>query len=124
MTNKVLIVDDDPLMHLLYKRHLEGAGYELINASNAIEALEMAKRELPRLIIMDVMMPGTDGLTALRELKKAEATKAIPVIVATANVEQHLAARQEAQFSGAAAFLTKPLSPAQLLSEVKRLVPL
>src|ERR1051326_77142 len=78
---------------------------------------KMAKRDLPRLIIMDVMMPGTDGLTALRELKKAEATKAIPVIVATANVEQHLAARQEAQFSGAAAFLTKPLSPAQLLSE-------
>ena len=124
MRNTVLIVDDDALVHLLYKRHLEGAGYQLINASNGVEALDVARRELPRLIIMDVMMPGTDGLTALRELKKGEATKSIPVIIVTANVGEHPASRQESQFSGAGAFLTKPFSPAQLLAEVRRLAPL
>ena len=79
MANKILIVDDDPLMHLLYKNHLEGAGYQMIMAGNGIEALAVAARELPQLIVMDVMMVRMDGMTALRELKSAEATKGIPV---------------------------------------------
>ena len=124
MANKILIVDDDPLMHLLYKNHLEGAGYQMIMASNGIEALAVAARELPQLIVMDVMMVGMDGMTALRELKSTEATKGIPVLIITANVNQHAAARRESELSGAAGFLTKPFSPAQLLAEVRRLLPL
>jgi len=123
MGQKILIVDDDVLIHQLYQHHLQRAGYEVIAATNGVEGIEVAARELPQLIIMDVMMEGMDGLAALRELKKMEATSAIPVIVITGNVAAHEAARHESELAGAALFLTKPFSPARLLSEVQRLVP-
>jgi CheY-like chemotaxis protein len=123
MATKVLIVDDDPLVHMLYSRPLIGAGYEVLTARDGVEALAMATRESPGLVLMDVMMAGMDGLSALRELKRTEATKQIPVIVITANVATHYATRREAQFSGAASFLTKPFSPAQLLTEVAKYAP-
>ena len=123
MTRTILMVDDDPLMTKLYQPYLERAGYQMISASSGPEALELAARAAPQLIIMDVIMAGMDGLTALRQLKKVEATKAIPVIVITANVSAHTATRRESELAGAAAFLTKPLSPAQLLAEVRRLIP-
>jgi len=123
MAPTVLIVDDDPLMLMLYRNHLERGGYRLITAKNGVEALEAAARDAPSLIFMDVMMEGMDGLSALRELKKCEATKDIPVVIITAASGQHTATKREAEQSGAVSFLTKPLSPAQFLNEVKRLVP-
>jgi len=110
-------------MHLLYRRHLEQAGYQIVGAKSGPEALETAARELPQLIFMDVMLPGLDGLSTLRALKKTEATKLIPVVVITANVSEYLASQQESGFSGAAGFLSKPFSPAQLLIEVQRFLP-
>lgn len=121
MTKQVLVVDDDQLMHRLYKHHLERAGYQMVSAMNGREALDLAATQVPQLIVMDIMMPDIDGLAALRELKKSEATKSIPVIVITANGNQ--LAKQESANCGAAIFLTKPFSPTQLLNEVKRLVP-
>jgi two-component system chemotaxis response regulator CheY len=63
------------------------------------------------------------GLEAIRQLKQNETTKDIPVIVLTANVSAHDTSRRESESSGAASFLTKPLSPARLLEEVQRLLP-
>jgi CheY-like chemotaxis protein len=123
MPPKILLVDDDALMHLMYRPHLERAGYQLLSARDGVEAVQTAAREIPQLILMDVMMPKTDGLTALRELKRADATKFIPVIVITANVDAYVACRQESELAGAAGFLSKPLSPAQLVKEIQRLVP-
>src|SRR4051812_25940824 len=122
MTMKqILVVDDDPLMHRLFQHHLERAGYQMVSARSGREALDIASRQPPQLIVMDIMMPDIDGLEALRELKKGDATKAIPVIVITAN--GHHIARKESESSGAAVFLTKPFSPVQLLTEIRRLVP-
>ena len=123
MPSKVLIVDDDPLMHLLYKNQLERAGYQMLTASDGTEALEVAARELPDIIVMDIMMTEMDGLAALREFKKINETKFIPVVIATSSVSAHYATQRECENSGAAGFLTKPFSPAQLLVEVRRLVP-
>src|SRR5678816_984206 len=77
---KILVVDDEPIVHRLLQHHLERAGYEMIGATNGREAIEMAATQSPQLIVMDVMMAEMDGLTALRSLKKEEDTKAIPVI--------------------------------------------
>jgi len=121
MMKQILVVDDDQLMHRLFQHHLEKAGYQMLSAVNGREALEIASRENPGLIVMDIMMPEVDGLAALRELKKAEETKTIPVIVITAN--SHHLARKESETCGAALFLTKPFSPTQLLNEIRRLVP-
>jgi CheY-like chemotaxis protein len=120
---KILIADDDTLMHMLYRHHLERAGFQVLTATNGREALEVAARELPQLIFMDIMMPEVDGMTALRELKKADATKDIPVIVITANVSEYNASRQEAITRGAVGFLSKPLSPTQMLDEIRRQLP-
>jgi len=118
---QILVVDDDQLMHRLFQHHLEKAGYKMVSAMNGREALDLASRQQPHLIVMDIMMPDIDGLAALRELKKNDATKSIPVIVITAN--NHHLARQESENSGAAIFLTKPFSPTQLLNEIRRIIP-
>jgi CheY-like chemotaxis protein len=121
MMKQVLVVDDDPLMHRLFQHHLEKAGYQMVSAKTGREGLDLASRQPPQLIVMDIMMPDMDGLEALRELKKGDATKDIPVIVITAN--GHHMARKESEQSGAAVFLTKPFSPMQLLTEIKRIMP-
>lgn len=122
MTNQVLVVDDDPLMHRLLQHHLARAGYQMLSATNGREAIEIVSREHPGLIVMDVMMPDVNGMAALRELKKEDATKTIPVIVITAN--SHAIVSKESELAGGAVFMTKPFSPAQLLNEIRRLLPL
>jgi CheY-like chemotaxis protein len=121
MMKQILVVDDDQLMHRLFQHHLERAGYQMVSALSGREALDIVARQPPALIVMDIMMPDIDGLVALRELKKSDATKSIPVIVITAN--GHQLARKESETSGASIFLTKPFSPMQLLNEIRRLVP-
>ena len=118
---KILVVDDEPIVQRLLQHHLERAGHEMLTAANGREAIEIANRDEPELIVMDVMMAEMDGLTALRRLKKDADTKAIPVIMITAN--PHHVTKQESEAAGAALFLTKPFSPNQLLTEIQRLVP-
>jgi len=118
---KILVVDDEPIVHRLLQHHLERAGYEMIGATNGREAIEMATSQSPQLIVMDVMMAEMDGLTALRSLKMEEDTKGIPVIMITAN--SHYVTQQESEAAGASLFLTKPFSPGKLLNEIRRLVP-
>jgi CheY-like chemotaxis protein len=121
MANKILVVDDEPYMLRFIQILLERDGYEMIKAGNGREAVEVAIRENPRLVVMDAMMPKMDGLTALRLLKQEPATRSIPVIMLTAN--PHKFSREEAESSGATIFLTKPFSPTQLLAEIRRHVP-
>jgi two-component system alkaline phosphatase synthesis response regulator PhoP len=118
---KILVVDDEPIVHRLLQHHLERAGYEMIGATNGVEAIQLANSQSPQLIVMDVMMAEMDGLTALRSLKKEEGTKSIPVIMITAN--SHYVTQQESEAAGASLFLTKPFSPVKLLSEIRKLVP-
>ena len=119
---KILVVDDEQYVHRLLQHYLERAGYHLVSAQNGREAIDAAVRELPELIIMDIMMPEIDGMTAIRKLKEDELTKDIPVIVISANPAYHVS-RDESQLSGAELFLTKPFSPAQLLEAIRRILP-
>jgi len=118
---KVLIVDDDPLSRRLMQVHLGRAGFTVLEATSGQEGIKAAFCELPRVIIMDVIMPDMDGLTVVRELKKVPATKNIPIVVITASVQVHDAYRRECEMFGAAEFLTKPIAPAQLITQIKRL---
>src|SRR5258705_1271346 len=120
---KVLVVDDEPLIGMLYHRHIEKAGFQLLTASTAQEGLLTAQKEAPALIIVDVILPQVDGLSLVRQLKSANSTKNIPTIVFTAlNLQEHFATAREASLSGATVFLTKPISPDRLVAEMKRLV--
>src|SRR5688500_2424530 len=81
---KVLIVEDNPANMTLAVFLLESAGYSVITATNAEAGLTLARDEQPHLILMDIQLPGMDGLEATALLKQAEATRAIPVIALTA----------------------------------------
>src|SRR5260370_16463837 len=86
MTSKILFVDDDPIMHQLYKPHVERAGYEWVGATGGREAIEAAACERQRLAIIDIMMPEMDGLSTVAELRKTEDTKSMTVIVITGDL--------------------------------------
>ncbi len=116
---KILVVDDEPFMLRMIQIILERGGYAMVAAASGDEAIEIARKEQPGLIIMDAMMPKMDGFTALRLLKGEPVTNSIPVIMLTAN--PHKFSREEAESSGATVFLTKPFSPTQLLEEIRRL---
>jgi two-component system, OmpR family, response regulator len=120
MPAKILIVDDEPHMRRLIELSLQKGGFELVLGKDGREALELAAREKPALIILDVTMPGIDGLTALRQLRESSGASCPPVIMLTAR--GHQVTRQQAEESGAALFLTKPFSPSQLLAEARRLI--
>ncbi len=120
MSRKVLIVDDEPHMLRLTELSLKKDGYQILTARSGREAIDLASRELPALIVMDVTMPEMDGITALRQLKATPATAAIPIIMLTTRGQT--ITRNEAQGSGAALYLTKPFSPSSLAAEARRLI--
>ena len=122
MSIKILIVDDEPHMLRVTELSIKRGGYQIVIGRNGKEAIELAAREKPSLIVMDVSMPEMDGLTALTQLKANPETANIPVIMLT--VRGQAMARQQAEQSGAAVYLTKPFSPSQLLAEVNRLLAL
>jgi len=122
MLPKILFADDDPLMHQLYKPHVERAGYEWIGARNGREAMEVAACGGTRLAVIDIMMPEMDGLATVTKLKNADATKTIPVILITGEL-QYYARQREISELGAAVFITKPFGPGQLLEAINRLLP-
>ena len=120
MLIRVLVADDEVYMLRLLEMTLKKGGYEVVSCRDGKEALTTAVTVLPQLIVLDVMMPGLDGLGALRQLKENPATKKIPVVVLSA--KGHALTRVEAETAGAALFLTKPFSPNQLLGEVKKIL--
>ncbi len=117
---KILIADDELYMLRLLELTLKKGGFEVISCRDGQEALALAVSTLPQLIVLDVMMPGLDGLGALRQLKENPATRAIPVIVLSA--KGHALTRVEAEVAGTALFLAKPFSPNQLLGDVQKII--
>lgn len=79
---KVLIVDDDPAIRMLYKEELEDEGYEVIVASSGEEALTLFDSEDPDIVTLDILMPGMDGIQVLRHMK--EKKPRLPIIMSTA----------------------------------------
>src|SRR6187549_1513652 len=79
----ILLAEDDTAQRLLYTRILMGAGYYVFGTDNGDDAVDIARRELPNLVLMDVTMPGRDGWAATRALKDDERTRDIPVVLMT-----------------------------------------
>jgi CheY-like chemotaxis protein len=116
----VLIVDDDPFIRKLIATTLEDvAGFELHEAEDGIEALDVARREHPALVFLDVDMPRLDGIAACRELRQAPETCETTIVMLTAAHGDSV--QQRAEAAGADLFLTKPFSPLDLLRLVDRL---
>ena len=118
----VLIVDDDPFIRKLVATTLEDvASFELLEAQNGREALEVAGREHPQIVFLDIDMPEVDGYEACRRLRADPGTSQATIVMLTAAAGQE--AERQAEEAGADLFLTKPFSPLELLRLVHDLGP-
>lgn len=117
MRTKILIVDDEADILTLLEYNLDKAGFEVISAQDGPEALDLAKKEKPRLIILDIMLPSMEGTEVCKIIKKDEATSHIPVIMLTAKGEE--IDRIVGLELGAEDYITKPFSPRELILRVK-----
>jgi diguanylate cyclase (GGDEF)-like protein len=116
MGDRILVVDDDPDILQYVKMNLELEGFEAQTASNGVEALEIATKNPPALVLMDVMMPGMDGLTTLRHLRNDPTTSSVPVVMLTARA---LAKdRVKGLDLGADDYITKPFAVEELIARV------
>ena len=116
-TKKILIVDDEENIRSVLKGMLE-KDYDILEAGDGSEAVNIACSQKPDLIFMDILMPGTDGYTACNKIKEASATRQIPVVMLTAI--GHQLNRELARKVGADDYITKPFKKEGLIDAVKR----
>ncbi|MGZ0016001.1 response regulator transcription factor [Yeosuana sp. AK3] len=117
---KILLVDDEPDILEIVGYNLSNEGYQVLTAENGIEAVKKAKKELPHLIILDVMMPEMDGIEACEIIRKDPSLKDTIITFLTARGEDY---SQVAGFdAGADDYITKPIKPKVLVSKVKALL--
>ena len=116
----ILIVDDNPLNMKLIRVLLTAEGYQVRTAVDAKEALDTLHDCHPRLILMDIQLPGIDGITALKQLRADPKTKGIRVIAITASAMTHN--RQTLLAEGFDGYQTKPVSLKEFLAEVQRVL--
>lgn len=117
---RILLVDDEPDILEIVGYNLSQEGYKVITAENGVEAIAKARKELPHLIIMDVMMPGMDGIEACEQIRKISELQHTIITFLTARGEDY---SQVAGFdAGADDYITKPIKPKLLVSKVKALL--
>ena len=117
----VLIVDDHPSFRASVRTLLEAEGYEIVGeAENGETAVEAARALQPDLVLLDVQLPGIDGITALKQLRAEPKTRSIPVIAITASAMTHN--RQTMLAEGFNGYQTKPISLKDFLGEVERVL--
>ncbi len=111
---KILVVDDEPRIVEVLKLYLEKDSYQVVTASDGRQAVELARKEKPDLIILDLMLPGIDGLEVCRQVRSVSN---IPIIMLTARTED--ADKLVGLELGADDYITKPFSPREVVARVK-----
>ncbi len=115
--SRILAVDDEPHILKLVSFSLRAQGFEVLEASDGLAAVEMAEKEQPDLILLDVMMPALDGYEACRRIKANPATKDIPVVMLSAKSQK---TEQSAGVqAGALDYICKPFTPKDLVAQVR-----
>lgn len=120
MKKRILIVDDSASLRQVVAITLRGAGYETVEASDGVAALQRLDGSRFHLVVCDVNMPNMDGITFVREMKKLAPYRFTPVIMLTTESQEHK--KREGQAAGAKAWMLKPFQPAQMLAAVSKLV--
>src|SRR5262245_29809975 len=118
MSARILVVDDEPDFVEFVALHLKQRGFEVFTANNGLDALLHARRLLPELIVLDVMMDGIDGYSVCEILRRQPVTQQIPIILVTAATGR--IAHLNGLASGADDFLPKPFSARELLRRVNK----
>ncbi len=116
----ILAVDDSASMRQMVAFTLKGAGYDVIEAVDGVDALEKAKSATPDLVLADVNMPNMDGITLIKELRKLPNYKFTPMLMLT--TESSNDKKAEGKTAGATGWLVKPFDPDKLLATIKKVV--
>jgi DNA-binding response OmpR family regulator len=114
---RILLVDDEPALVELIKIRLEANGYEVIPASDGQQALDLARKEMPELIILDLTLPRVDGYKVCRLLKSDDRYKKIPILLFTARAQE--SDKELGKEAGADGYIIKPFEPSSLLAKIK-----
>jgi DNA-binding response OmpR family regulator len=118
MGDKVMAVDDELQMRDLLNLFLTRNGYEVILASNGEDAIELAEKENPQIILLDIKMPGIDGIEVCRRLRADRKTQSIPIIMISGLGDHKL----EAIEAGADDFINKPIDMLELSTRIKSII--
>jgi twitching motility two-component system response regulator PilH len=116
--SKILIVDDLPTEVQLMQSAIAGLGHSTVVATDGDQALELAKRENPDLVLLDVVLPRMDGFQVCRKIKKDPQTSRIPVILVSSKTQE--SDKFWGLKQGASAYICKPFSPEELADTVKK----
>src|SRR5688572_5156341 len=114
---KVLVVDDAPDIVRLVRDYLERAGFSVLAATNGVDAIRIARTERPDLIVLDLGLPGRDGLDVTRELRRDPAVSSVPIVMLTARSDE--ADKLVGLELGADDYVTKPFSAKELVARVR-----
>jgi two-component system cell cycle response regulator DivK len=117
MTKTVLIVEDNELNMKLFNDLLEGHGYATLQSRSGVEAVELARKNKPNLILMDIQLPEVSGLEVTKWIKSDDDLRAIPVIAVTAFAMK--GDEEKMRQGGCEAYLSKPISVAKFLETVR-----
>ena len=114
MSKKILVIDDEPQIVEICSDYIKAAGFDVVTANDGLSGLALARREQPDLIVLDLMMPGMDGLDVCRTLRRE---KDVPIIMLTARVEE--TDKLIGLELGADDYITKPFSPRELVARIR-----
>lgn len=120
MASSILAVDDSASMRQMVSFTLKGAGYDVVEAVDGVEALNIAKGRSVNLVITDVNMPNMDGISLIKELRALPAYKFTPLLMLT--TESGAEKKQAGKAAGATGWIVKPFNPEQLLNTVKKVL--
>jgi len=119
-TRKILVVDDDPYILMSLEFLMKKNGYDVIVARNGNEALELVDKQLPQLVLLDIMMPDVDGYEICRHIKQSKKLKAIKVVFMSAKSRE--ADIQKGYDLGASLYITKPFSTREMMKQINTLM--
>jgi DNA-binding response OmpR family regulator len=120
MANNIFIADDESGFVATLRSRLEFEGFEVTSAPDGRAALEMIRKALPDLILLDIMMPAVNGYQVCRELKEDPATSPVPILMVTAKSQE--SDRFWGMEAGADAYITKPFEMDELIGKIRELL--
>ncbi|GAB4478532.1 MAG: hypothetical protein Kow00124_23030 [Anaerolineae bacterium] len=120
MSQTVLVVDDEVGALTLIGIMLERGNFEVLKASNAYKALEILKSQIPDLMILDVMMPGMDGIELCRQIRQMDSTRDVPVLILSARGDAESV--EEGLSAGANDYLCKPILHHDLITKIREVL--
>jgi two-component system chemotaxis response regulator CheY len=121
MSKRVMTVDDSATVRQVLKMTLEGAGYEVLQAVDGVDALRKLANESVDMLVTDLNMPNMDGITLIREVRRDPGNRFLPIVMLT--TESQPEKKHEGKSAGASGWIVKPFKPEQLLAVVRMVCP-